>query len=174
MTRNFGGAIPASAEAITELIELFNPTALFEEFGWRSQFLADQNNITAESYLNAIYIHIDELASRETIAVARVFMGDGVSYEITVSSETGGSIMVCLQDERIPGPMHYYMSVLPENPRTTIIPFSDPRPPFSSNNLTGTFYLHISNHDVDIMTGITVRIVPSGELDNIELLDFTT
>jgi len=133
-----------------------------------------QEGAEIEQSMSSIDIHIDELASREQVAVARVFMSDEVSYEITVSSETGSRIMVALQYERTPGAMHYYMSVLPENPRTTIIPFSDPRPPFSSNNLTGTFYLHISNHDFDAMTGIIVRIVPSGELANVEVLDFAT
>jgi len=36
MTRNFGGAIPASGEALAELVEIFNPSALFAEYGWRS------------------------------------------------------------------------------------------------------------------------------------------
>jgi len=139
-----------------------------------ASFRGMQESAELGQLMSSIDIHVDELASSEQVAVARVFMGDGVSYEITVSSETGSRIMVALQYERTPGAHHYYMSVLPENPRTTIIPFSDPRPPFSSNNLTGTFYLHISNHDFDVMTGIIVRIVPSGQLADIEVLEIAT
>ena len=121
--------------------------------------------------MTSVDIHIDQLSPGEQIAIARVFIGTDVSYEVTVSSETGYRIFVGLQEQAAPGPMSYASSVSPENPRTTVIPFPNSHFPIQS----GSYYLHIANHEpFDTMAGITVQIIPSGEQANIELLNFTT
>jgi beta-lactamase regulating signal transducer with metallopeptidase domain len=130
------------------------------------RLLPDGNTTAGYVQTVSAYVKIGELAPDEEIAVARIFVHDDVSYEVTVSSETGSRILVGLQPQRTPGMLRYSASVSTENPRTTVIPFD--------GSPTGTYYLHIANHDTTVMTEITICIIPSGTLADVELLDFTT
>ena len=130
-----------------------------------------QNEVPNEAYNyvieadNAIvqYIHVPEIALNEAVPIARLWMGDGIRYEIDVEAEHGSRILTGMRpdttDTSISG-RWFHMSVSPENPRSAAIPqfttgFFEDSPRLE---LDGFYYLFVGNNSNDIMTGVTVRI----------------
>ena len=114
--------------------------------------------ITVEVFINKIY-------SGEAVCIARVFIGDDVTYSIKVEAEYGNSIFsglrVSADDFNMSGSWFSYSSNV-QTPYTSTVPFSE---------LTqGYYYLYIGNSGLDELISINVHITSNNSMASIELL----
>jgi len=136
------------------------------------------NEMSSEDYAfidNTIvqYVYIPEIAPSKAVPIARVWMGDGVRYDIEAEARQGYRILTalrpCYTDTDING-LWFHSSVSPDNPRLATIPVQFNNSNFA-NNLDGYYYLFVGNNSSGLMSGVSVRITSMDSQARIELLD---
>jgi len=130
---------------------------------------------TAEADSSVVhYIYLQEIAPDEAVPIARVWMGDGIVYEIEVEAQQGNRILVGLRpnvtNTITSHGQWYHMSVAPDNPRFTTIPLLNPFFVTNPINLNGFYYLFVGNNSGDEMMGVSVRVASINPQAQIELL----
>jgi len=178
-------AVPTMYEPVDyEHNELDNEN---EDIGYGINTPDDEIELPSEGYPaeteanNVTYghVHISEITPGIAVPLARVWIGEGITYDVIVEAELGSNILIGLRpnatDTNIAIGRWFSMNSAPRNPHSATVPSIWPSSSFmgvpSFVLPEGYYYLFVGNNSLDVMQGVQVSVTGVGTYAGIEFLD---
>ncbi|MCL2222761.1 MAG: hypothetical protein FWB92_10605 [Oscillospiraceae bacterium] len=127
---------------------------------------SNHDELIIEKINVSVYANVSEIVSGEAVAIARVFVSEGITYNIEVWTDSGTSIFSGLrktgEEPEMSGQWFSFAGNYDQMPHYNFVPRSDLS--------QGYYYLYVGNQGFEILKNVYIRISSPALEASIELV----